>query len=148
VEVVIPVTATSEPPAIGKIGERVERYGIALTVEKITTSTRISNFSPPNKGNVYLIIAVALENTQKEEANYNSFYFSIKDNNGFEYNLTPIYPEPPLQSGKLANGAVTKGNISFEVRQDAKGLILTYQPKGLSGSFDPIRINLNTAIIP
>lgn len=136
-------TNTPEPsptPNVGKVGERREAGGIALTVMGVSQAATINDFMKAADGNTYLILDVLVENTGKEEAPYNPLYFTIKDTDGFQYQNSIIAPDPTLQSGTLPIGDKARGNVAFEVKDGAKGLVVTYEPLVILGGYEPIRI--------
>ncbi len=138
-------TRTPQPsltPDIGAIGEAREAAGVVLTVLNVTKMDKIGFFNP-NPGNIFLIVEVLIENSNRpDEMPYNPLYFSIKDPNDFEYNISFVSPDPSLKSGTLPMGGKVRGNVAFEVSSSAKGFILTYKPLVVLGGYEPIRINL------
>jgi hypothetical protein len=80
--------------------------------------------------------------TRTNNAPYNPNYFKLKDDSGFEYAITLGAPEPSLKFGNLAKGEKARGNLAFEIKPDAKGLVVSYEPLVLLGGFQPIRIDL------
>lgn len=86
---------------------------------------------------------MVIENVSREEETpYNPLYFSLKDNEGFEYNTAIAAPDPSLLSGSLPKGEKVRGFVAFEVRSTARGFIVTYEPLVLFGGYKPIRISL------
>ena len=138
-------TATPKLPAastIGKVGQRVESAGIALTVIKASKLDQFDNIWKPKEGNVYVVVDVTIENVCRTEAPYNPMYFRIKDMDGFEYSKSFAAPDPTLKSGNLAKGDKARGNVAFEVTKTATGLVLWYEPIVFFGGYQPIRIAL------
>jgi hypothetical protein len=97
-----------------------------MSVKTLTVVKEI--FKPQVEGNVFLVCEVLLENTGADPAAYNPLYFKLKDGDGFEYNVTLTAPDPSLLSGELAARDKARGNIAFEVKATARGLMLTYAP--------------------
>jgi hypothetical protein len=139
----LPTTARNTSSSkTGRVGERVESGGIALTVLGVSKTRQIGEFVEPNSGSVYLVIEVVIENASRDETPYNPLYFKAKDSDGFEYNTAAFAPDPGLKSGSLARGDRARGFVAFEVRDTARGLVVTYEPLVLLGGYEPIRIEL------
>jgi uncharacterized protein DUF4352/zinc ribbon protein len=133
-------TPTSE---IGAVGEAREAGGEILTILNVTKANKIGPFTPA-AGNTFLVVDVQIENSSRTtEAPYNPLYFSVKDVDNFEYNVSFTSPDPSLKSGTLPLGSKVRGNVAFEVSSTAKGFILTYKPIVILGGFEPIRISLD-----
>jgi hypothetical protein len=136
-------TAAPQPKStVGKIGDRVESAGIAVTVVKASKVNQIGSFTKPKAGNMLLNIEVIIENTNRDKAPYNPLYFKVRDSNGFEYNTTITALDPSLKSGDVAQGEKVRGNVAFEVKSDAKGLVVSYEPLVLLGGYQAIKIDL------
>lgn len=135
-------SGTSAAVPIGAVGDRVENGGIALTVNNVTFDDEIDNFLSAASGNIYLVLDVTIENTDDDEGTYNLLYFKVKDADGYEYSASISAPEPNLSAGDLVAGDKVRGNVAFEVKEDATGIILTYEPLVLFGDDASIRVNL------
>lgn len=139
-------TETPQPaasPNFGKVGDRIEQGGIALTVVNVLKVASVSEFLQPEPGNTYLVVEVIIENISRDdETPYNPLYFSVKDADGFQYNVTMLAPDPALSSGKLVKGDKVRGNVAFEVKETASGLVISYEPLVLLGGYETIRIEL------
>ena len=139
-----PATGTTAvaPTGPAKVGDRVEQGGIALTVVKVERKAELDQFQKAKAGNVFLVAEVLLENTGTEKAPYNPFYFTVKDADGFEVNAALTAGEGALKSGDLVKGDKARGVVAFEVKQAAKGLVLSYKPL-VFGADEAIRVALN-----
>lgn len=124
--------ATPAPTASSnsyKVGDRIkigdEEY---FTIVEVDPAVEPGEFLKPDKGNKWVAVLVEIEGINPEGATYNPFYFSIKDGNGFEYNFSAFGKEPSLQSGNdLAPGKKVRGWVTFEVPEDATGLVVSYE---------------------
>ncbi len=138
-----PAVADTEVPAapsIAKVGDRTELDGTALTVMKIDRAAQLGQFQKAKEGNEFIIADVVVENTGGDKLPYNLLYFTVKDSDGFQY--TPaIGADQPFASGELAKGEKARGNVAFEVKKAAKGLVLEYKPLTLGGG-DAIKVAL------
>ena len=133
--------------AIGIINEPKEVNGIALTVLNAENMPKM-DFLTADQGYTFLVLDVVIENTgREEETPYNSFYFSVKDSDGYQYNSTFITREPSIKAGKLPKGDKVRGFVAFEVRSTSHGLVVTYEPIVLAGGYKPIRIALDKSSV-
>lgn len=153
------LTATSQQPAssglqptttpvpvptqsVGKVGDRMQSAGIAITVNKVSRADEINRFKP-KADNVYLVLDVLIENVDRdEESPYNPLYFLLKDSKNYDYNETLVAPAPSLKSGTLRKGDKARGNVAFEVPAKARGFTVRYVPMVLFGGYQPIRVDL------
>lgn len=132
--------ATPAPAAMAGVGDRVDDGKIALTVLDARRESQVSEFVTAADGYVYLVIEALIENVGDDEAPYNPLYFSAKDGDGFEYSPSAFGASPALQSGTLPQGDRARGFVTFEVREGATGLVVTYEPLVLLGGFEPLRV--------
>jgi hypothetical protein len=136
-----PETTAAPAATTGKVGDRVEANGIALTVTKAERKTELGEFQKAQAGNTYIVAEVLIENVSTDKAAYNLLYFKVKDADGFEY--TPALSADPqaLKSGDLVKGDKVRGSVAFEVKESAKGLTLEYKPLAFS-DVQPIHVAL------
>lgn len=138
------VAAPAAPAATGpgKINDRIEVSGIALTVTKVEQKAELGQFNKAKDGNIFVVAEVLIENVNSDKAPYNPLYFSVKDGDGFESNAELVAGDQALQSGDLAKGDKARGNVAFEVKKGATGLVLQYKPL-VFGRSEAIRVALN-----
>jgi hypothetical protein len=138
-------TQLPQPPtSMGGINDRIEHDGIALTALAVSKINSINDFMKAKEGYTYLVVEVIIENASRvEETPYNPLYFSVKDSSGFEYRSSIVAPDTALTSGKLPKGDKVRGNVAFEVKTQADGFILSYEPLVILGGYTPIRISLS-----
>lgn len=134
----------SEAPAatIAKVGDRVEANGVALTVVKVEKKEQISDFQKAEAGKTFVVVEVLIEGVSADAAPYNPLYFSVKDSEGFEENASLLAGDGSLKSGELAKGDKARGNVAFEVKTEAAGLVMEYKPLVI-GNVVPIRVALD-----
>lgn len=135
----VPPTATPKPtaapeptaaaPSVAKLGDRVELGGVAVTVTKAERTAQIGKFQKAQDGREFIVIETLIENVSadKAQADYNPFYFKIKDSEGFESNATIDMDPAALKSGNLDKGSKAKGSVVFDVAKGSKGFTLSYQ---------------------
>jgi hypothetical protein len=134
---------STDPASLPRVGQRVEKSGVALTVERASKSKSLSRFETADQNSIYLVVDILLETTGRDEAPYNPFYFKVKDSDGIEYNVALSGSKEALSSGTLYKGDKVRGKVGFEVREKAGGFVLTYTPLVIFGGYDPIRIALD-----
>lgn len=138
-------TDTPQPVAspLGKVGEPFEAGGVSLTVAKVSKTDQTSQFAKAKPGNTFVVTDVIIESPGRDESPYNPLYFKVRDSEGFEASGALMgAPEPALKSGKLAKGEKVRGNVAFEVKADAKGFVLLYEPLVILGGYRVLRIDL------
>lgn len=137
-----PVAATAAPAATGpaKVGDRVIAGDTALTVVKTERKSELSQFQKAKDGMTFVIVEVLIENAGTAKGTYNLLYFKARDAEGFEYNPA-LGVDQPLQAGELDTGGKARGNVAFEVKAEAKGLVVEYKPLTI-GAASAIRIAL------
>lgn len=111
-----------------KIGDSVKAGNLIFTVN----STRIDeggDFIKPKDGYIYYIIDVTVENTgDKSESVSSLMMFKLFDSDGYNYNIT-IGPETKGSvDGEISSGRKLRGELAFEIPQDAEGLELEIDP--------------------
>ncbi len=116
-------------PAVAKVGNKVEMDGFAVTVTKAERATQIGDFQKAQDGREFIVIEALFENTDtdKEKADYNPFFFKIKDSEGFEYQATIDMGSNSLKSGNLDKGSKARGTVVFDVAKGANGFTLSFQ---------------------
>lgn len=142
--------APTEPPpptprTTGIVGERFELAGLALTVLSVERKDQIGQYSKAKDGSTYVIAEVVIENTGYDSTPYNLLYFEVKDSDGFEYNAAVVLgtDTPMIQSGDLTLGDKARGIVVFEVKKEATGLVLKYEPLVIGGEYEPIKVALD-----
>jgi hypothetical protein len=134
-------TAASERASSYGVGDRVrlgdeEFFGVT----DVDPNVKGDGFLKPDDGMKWVSALVEIEGINPDGATYNPFYFTVRDGEGFEYDVSIFGKEPSLQSSnELQPGQKVKGWVTFEVPTDAKGLTLIYS----AGPFgEPVEIAL------
>ena len=120
-----------------------EGGGVALTVNKVFTVNTIDDIWTPSPGHTFLVVDVTIQNLTRDECPYNPLYFTVRDSQGYEYDVSLVAPSPSLNAGTLYKGEKVRGNIAFEVPVKARGLVITYEPVVILGGYEPLRIPLS-----
>jgi hypothetical protein len=137
------VAPTIQPPtSTEQVGLRHLSGDVALTISNVSRQEEISVYNP-DEGNIFLDLDVLLQNTGKGNSiSYSPLDFRLKDSEGYEYTSALISLKPALVSGDLAAGQSAKGHLAFEVRQEASGFVLVYQPLSFLTAAEKITIPL------
>ena len=126
------------PPTIGKLGDRVEANGAAITVTKVQTLPQMPDGQKAGADNVILIADITLENASGNDVSYSPYTFQIKDADGKTYATALTLDTKALRQGSLSKGQKDQGYVAFQVGKAAKGLVLEYIRSG----YAPIDIML------
>jgi hypothetical protein len=129
---------------MGRVGQRMEEAGVALTVNGLGRAPSMGQLFPAYPGTVDAIIDVTIENTGREQAQYNPLYLKVKDADGFEDNgsLVRDGDDQSVKSGDLARGERVRGTAALEVPAGARGLVTPYRPIVILDGYQPIRVAL------
>ena len=156
-ETPIPATASPAPPADppaasapaasvirGKVNQRVESAGLAITVVGVTNEPRFKEVTAPPASQKFVGVEVLLENNGDRGHPYFSTSFKIKDPQDRVYASGGLgVGDPPLDWGTIVQGEKVRGHIAFVVPKDAAGLTLAYMPPGGGPpNYRPIHIDL------
>jgi hypothetical protein len=118
----------ANPPAVvrGKVNQRVEAGGLAITVLDVADQPRVSILTPPG-GQKFADCDVLLENTGPRAMTYYAVRFKIQDDQARLFDGNSIAGGgPQLGYGTLVPGGKARGHVAFDLPKDAKGLKLTY----------------------
>lgn len=108
------------------VGEVVEGEGMELVVRSVERTTQIDDFQEADSGNTFVILRMAVKNTTDEYANFSShFQATLENPQGNAYEASFSVTDNPLQSGLLASGEITRGDLVFEVPEDDTDLTLS-----------------------
>ncbi len=125
-------TGTNTEPSAKtyKQSEAVKVDDVQISLSEVKNYTSSNQYIKPDDGYRFLAIMVNVENTSEGPASYNSWYFSLKNEDGVEYDSGYADIEPDLNSGTLQPGKKAKGYIVFEVPTSVKTsqLELIYEP--------------------
>lgn len=138
----------AEPLPLGKLGERVQSGGMAVTLNSVELSSRIEDIWTPESGNIFVVVDVTVESVDRDDGPYNPLYFKAKDSEGFEYTASFAAPDPALSAGSLAPGDRARGFVAFEVKQGADGVVMSFEPIVIFGDYQTIRFALGNVPAP
>ncbi len=145
-----PALSSASPPAKGSaipegklpgVGQQEESSGVALTIHTVRTSQREGGVKV-DKGQVFVVLDVSIENTNRAMEPFNVEYFKARDADGYEYLPTVIPSEELIQAGSLGRGKQVRGLVVFSIPEQAARLMVIYQPQVLSGDYKEIRLEV------
>ena len=140
-----PAPAHPTGPAItrGKLGQRVESAGLALTVLGVTNEPRYKEVTAPPPTQKFVGVEVVMENNTDAPHAYYSTSFRIKDDKDRAYGTGGLGVwDPPLEYGTIVTGEKVRGHLAFVVPKEATGLTLAYPPNVAPAGYRPIHIEL------
>jgi hypothetical protein len=123
------------------MGQRIVSSGVGLTLLGVEKLGEINAGKAPN-GKVYLVVDAQIETVDRDAAPFNASYFRVRDANGTEYSNLALTFGQNVTAGSLSRGQSIHGCVIFEVAQDAKGFVVSYQPNVFLGGYAPIQIGL------
>lgn len=109
------------------IGEIAEYDGRILTITKVETS-KGSGYSKPEKGKIFYIISLTLENRGSEKITYSPYDFKIQNEHGQidGYSWTTPSGIEQMGSGELAPQGKIEDKLVFQEPENSTKLILQY----------------------
>ena len=118
---------TTPAPSEYPVGEPAKLDDVTLTVNTVERNYTPNNAPSlsPRPGNEFIRVNVTLSNEGKSRADYNEFYYKVRDSRGVErgVSLVPGVSQG-LTLGTIAPGETVTGNMVFEVPQGDNGLKL------------------------
>jgi hypothetical protein len=124
---------TSSAPPIAAVGERVESAGVAFTVVSAERKTEMGGMGAQAKeGVAYLLVEVLIENVGAgDKFTTSPSGMRVRDGSGIEFPANYFAPEPQWKGGGfMLQGTKERGNLAWEIKADAKDVVLTYAPGG------------------
>ena len=111
-----------------EIGDSVKAGNLIFTVNS-TRTDKGGDIIKPGEGKIYYIVDVTVENTGDKSENVSSLLmFKLFDSDGYNYSVT-FGPETKGQiDGEIAAGRKLRGELVFEIPEDAMGLELEIDP--------------------
>jgi hypothetical protein len=121
--------AGEAPQQLYKVGDAIQTGDLVLTVNEVTTP-KDSQLAKPKAGMHFLIVDVTVENKATKAANLSSMLqMRLKDASGQAYGVDLMASTTSggkTPDGELAPGEKIKGQIGYEVPEDAEGLLFVF----------------------
>jgi hypothetical protein len=121
--------AGEAPQQLYNVGDAIKIGDIVLTVNEVQTP-KASQFAKPDKGMRFLVVDVTIENKASNAANLSSMLqMQLKDTSGQAYSVDLMASAASggkAPDGELAPGEKIRGQIGYQVPEDAKGLTFVF----------------------
>lgn len=126
-----PAAPAKSPPVVGKMGERLEKNGVALTVHSLSLDPKAVAYDPNFRegSDTYAVIDLTIENAGRARLDYSPTYFLLKSGDGREYDSGHVAMRGALESGVLAKGEKVRGSLGILVPSEGKDFVLSYTPE-------------------
>jgi hypothetical protein len=113
---------------IFNIGDIVRLNDITYTVNSIREVPE-NRFLSPENGNIWYAIDITIENKSHETFNFNSMLmFTLFDGENLSYDTAIVPDLKGNVDGEIAPESSLRGEVAFEIPQDAKDLKLEIDP--------------------
>jgi hypothetical protein len=120
--------------------KRAEGAGFWVKIDAVSTASQVRTETAPD-GWKFLILHGMIGNTnQTEKLTYNSQYFKIKDELGYEYAPLILTGDEYLGVGSIPGDMSDKGNLVFLVPNRVKQVGVMYNPQKISGESQEVRL--------
>jgi len=136
-----PGTQTATVP----VGERVDGDDLSMVVRSVDRQSQIGQFQEADQGNTFVIVGLAVKNTTENRfLNFSGFLQTqVTDAEDYSYDQTFAMTGQDFEGGQLAPGEVSRGNLVYEVPEDAEGLQLQFDFEAFSVfEFDRVTVDL------
>ncbi len=109
-----------------KIGDAISIGDYVFTVNSARTS-KGGDFLKPDEGNIWYIVDATVENESDKPVTISSMMmFKLSDSEGYNYNSTIADDTKGNLDGELAPGRKMRGELAFEIPENAGGLELIF----------------------
>jgi len=128
------------------VGEVVDGEQMSMVVRGVTTQTQIGEFQEADSGNTFAIVQLVVKNTTSSEfIGFSGFLQTqLKDSENYTYSQSIVGTGQTFQGGQLAPGEVSRGELVYEVPQDAEGLTLQFDFQAFSFfDFERVTVDLS-----
>lgn len=142
-------TSTPEPAnqvATAQIGEIVEDDTLAMLVNDVERTAQIGEFQQAESGRTYVVVELAIKNVTSDEfINFSGLLQTrLKDDEDYTYDQTFASTGRNLEGGQIAPGEVSRGDVVYEVPEDASGLVMQFDFQAFSlFRFSRVEIDLS-----
>lgn len=129
------------------VGELVEGDNIHLVVENVERDADLGEFFDPDQGNVFVAVDLAMKNVSNDYLSVsNLLQTRVQDDEGYSYDQTFVGDaDASFNGGQFAPGEVERGQIAYEIPEDASGLELRFDfDVGIIGSVERAYIDLES----
>ena len=141
-----PTAESTSSQQVGEavIGEVVQDDTLAMVVSGMEKTAKIGEFQEADSGNTFVVVDLRIKNrTSDEFINFSGFLQTrLKDSEDYTYEQTIAMTGNTFQGGQIAPGEVSRGDVVYEVPEDASGLTMQFDFQALS-LFDFSRVEID-----
>ena len=135
-------TPTLGPPlALHTEGEQARARDYFMTLLGVETCDVEPHFQPAS-GRVKLGVKVVIEGRSKNEVPVNPLLGTLEDSEHRDYRPDMAGCTPSLPAARVTSGRQARGFITFEVPENASGLVMTYAPFVLGMGSEELKFSL------
>lgn len=130
------------------VGEVASGGTLDMVVEGVERTTTIDEFQEADEGNEFVVVTLAVKNTTEAEyLNFSGFLqTSLKDDQDYSYDQTFAVTDSRFDDGQLVPGEVSRGEVVYEVPEDASGLQLQFDFEAFAFTeLERIEVDLTSA---
>jgi hypothetical protein len=124
------------PPSVKRIGQAQKVGSVQLTVHAVRDSQGENLLQRPSAGQKWVIVEVSARNTSSDTYFLTAYYQThLRDREGRNYNMVVVLG-PQLRGnfdGTIPGRGTLRGEVAFEVPQNATGLVFLFQELRGSG---------------
>ena len=115
-----------------------------MVVSGMEKTTEIGEFQEAESGNTFVVVDLGIKNrTSSEFINFSGLLQTrLKDSEDYTYDQTIAVTGNTFQGGQIAPGEVSRGDVVYEVPEDASGLTMQFDFQAFS-LFDFSRLEID-----
>ena len=141
-----PTEASTSAQEVGEavIGEVVQDDSMAMVVAGMEKMAKIGEFQEAESGNTFVVVDLGIKNrTSDEFINFSGLLQTrLKDSEDYTYDQTIAMTGNTFQGGQIAPGEVSRGDVVYEIPEDASGLTMQFDFQAFS-LFDFSRVEID-----
>lgn len=119
--------ASASQSASVTLGETVEGDNLSMVARSLSTTDKLGEFQEPASGNEFVVVRLAVKNTSGDFVDFSSFWQTrLKDGENHVYDASFGVTSHPFDSGTLAPGEVSRGDVVYEIPKDTESLTMQF----------------------
>ena len=109
------------------LGEVIDGGEMSMVARSVSTTKNLGEFQEADSGNQFVVVRLAVKNTSSAFVDFSSFWQTqLKDGQNHVYDASFGVTSHPFDSGTLAPGEVSRGDVVYEVPTDAGDLTMQF----------------------
>ncbi|WP_254862261.1 DUF4352 domain-containing protein [Halovivax gelatinilyticus] len=126
------------------VGELIEGDALQLVVEDVSTTRELDEFTEADAGNEFLVVRLAYKNISDEFHSVSGWLSTrVRDAEAYIYDQSLFGTGESLNDGEIAPGEVERGDVVYEVPEDASEFVLKFDfERGLFEELERATIDL------